>query len=201
MILYSQAPRAPGLPLRPQLPAIPSVVLGMLIFVLTEVMFFCALISAYMVIRSHVFGTWAPPGELRLPVAATAFNSLVLLTSGFMMVQSVRRIGQLNGKASARQALLYALLLGAFFVVFQGYEWVHLISYGMSMTSGIFGATFFMLIGSHALHALVAVVAMAIVLRKLSQGKVGADGLKAMAIFWLFVVGVWPVLYCLVYLT
>src|SRR4051812_41383193 len=95
--------------------------------------------------------------------------------------------------------LSQAILLGSFFVIFQGYEWVHLIRYGLSMTSGIFGATFFLLIGSHGLHALIAVIAMALVYWKLVKGSLTADGLRAMSIFWLFVVGIWPVLYGLVY--
>lgn len=180
-------------------PAVPSEVLGMLIFVLTEVMFFVALISAFLVIRSQVFGTWAPPGDLRLPVLMTAFNTVVLIISGILMVLGTKAYKGPNDRARAQALLGQAILFGTFFVGVQGYEWVKLIRYGMTMTSGIFGATFYLLIGSHGLHAAAAIVAMAWQYRKMRLGLVTVNGMRAMAIFWLFVVGIWPVLYGLVY--
>jgi heme/copper-type cytochrome/quinol oxidase subunit 3 len=191
-----------GVPFRPRVPAVSSVVLATLIFVITEVMFFCALISAYTVIKSHVFGAWSPPGDLRLPVAATALNTAILMISGVLMFLAVRVFSRDGdaGRAKARALLGQALLFGAVFVAFQGYEWVKLIRYGLSMTSGIFGATFFLLIGSHGLHALAAVVVMALVYRRLIRGELTVQGLRAMSVFWLFVVGIWPVLYSMVYL-
>jgi cytochrome c oxidase subunit III len=183
-----------------RVPAVPSEVLGMLIFVLTEVMFFLALISAFLVIRAQVFGTWAPPGELKLPVLMTAFNTAVLLISGVLMVLATKAFAKPDGKARGQVLLGQAILFGAFFVGVQGYEWVKLIRYGMTMTSGIFGATFYLLIGSHGLHALAAIVAMGWMLFKMRKGwLVSVNGMRAMAIFWLFVVGIWPVLYGLVY--
>src|SRR5690242_16508393 len=76
-------------PIRRQ-PAVPSVILGTIIFVLTETMYFSALVSSFMVIRSHVFGDWTPPADIRLPVAATAFNTAVLIVSGVLMYLATR---------------------------------------------------------------------------------------------------------------
>lgn len=180
--------------------AVPSEVLGMLIFVLTEVMFFMALVSGFLVIKSQMFGTWAPPGDLRLPILATAFNSLVLLTSGVLMIFATKAYANPLTKERGKSLFSQAIMLGTFFVVFQGYEWVKLIKYGMTMTSGIFGATFFLLIGSHGLHALVAVLAMIVLFFQMRRGTLTVNAMKAMLIFWLFVVGIWPVLYSLVYL-
>ncbi len=180
-------------------PAVPSVILGTLIFVLTEVMFFSALVSSFMVIRSKVFGDWTPPADIRLPVVATAFNTAVLLTSGVLMYLATRAFARPGGRDQTKKLYLAAMLLGAFFVLFQGYEWVKLIGWGMTMQSGIFGATFFMLVGSHGLHVLGAVVIMAFLYRRLLAGSLKLDEMRAMRIFWLFVVAVWPVLYRLVY--
>ena len=66
---------------------ISSGVFGMLIFMVTEAMFFAGLISAYMGIRAGI-EEWPPWGQPRLPVVATAFNTVVLLASGFIMVHS-----------------------------------------------------------------------------------------------------------------
>lgn len=178
---------------------VPNEVLGMILFVLTEVMFFMALISAFMVIRSQVMGTWAPPGDLRLPVLATAFNTAVLIASGALMALATRAYANPDTKAKAKTFYSQAILFGAFFVAFQGYEWVKLIGYGMTMQSSMFGATFFLLIGSHALHALLAVIAMAFMYFKMVKGSLTVNQLRSMLVFWLFVVGVWPILYGLVY--
>jgi heme/copper-type cytochrome/quinol oxidase subunit 3 len=188
-------------PFRPQkrVNAMPSEVLGMLVFVLTEVMFFMALVSGFLVIRSQVFVSWSPPGQLKLPVLLTAFNTAVLLVSGVTMALAMRAYAREDGRARARTLFAQTLAFGAFFVLCQGYEWVRLIRYGMTMTSGIFGATFFLLIGAHGLHALVAVLAMARLFLKMRAGTLTLNGFRAMAIFWFFVVGIWPMLYGLVY--
>lgn len=185
-------------PIRRQ-PAVPSVILGTIVFVLTETMYFSALCSSFIVIRSHVFGDWTPPADIRLPVAATAFNTLVLVTSGILMYLATRAYARPNGHDLTKRLYGAAILLGVFFLVFQGYEWVKLIGWGMTMQSGIFGSTFFMLVGSHGLHVFGAVIAMSFLYRRLLQGKLKLDEMRAMRIFWLFVVGVWPVLYRLVY--
>jgi len=86
----------------------------------------------------------------------------------------------------------------------QGYEWVRLIHYGLHVTSGAYGATFYTLIGLHAVHVLGALVWLGVALRLVSRGRFldGRAGiLRACAIYWHFVVGLWPILYVAVYLT
>ena len=70
-------------------PPIRTAVAGMLIFVGTEVMFFAGLVSAFTIARSHALG-WPPPGQPRLPVLATALNTLVLLASGAVLASAGR---------------------------------------------------------------------------------------------------------------
>lgn len=176
-------------------PIFPSNVFAMIVFVFTEVMFFTALVSAHIVIK-HSNAGWAIPNGLRLPVATTAFNTVVLLASGVCLY--------LAGTALAadkreRFSVLYwrAVMLGAFFVAFQGYEWVQLISYGLTMHSSIFGACFFLLIGSHGFHALTGIAALAYHGR--STDVMSLTTVHTLQVFWFFIVGVWPVLYALVY--
>lgn len=172
-------------------------VFGMGLFVATEVMFFTALISSYVVIKAGT-GNWVPPQGVRLPVAATALNTLVLLASGYFMFLGGKKL-RAGLRERAAQMLLQSIFLGAFFVVFQGYEWVQLISLGMSMQSNIFAACFYLLIGSHGLHALLSVVAMFVCLNLLKRGRFSKDDYRALEMFWYFIVGVWPLLYGLVY--
>ena len=61
-------------------PVVPTPVLGMLIFVIAETMMFAGLISAFTIVKAGALG-WPPPGQPRLPVEATAFNTAVLLLS------------------------------------------------------------------------------------------------------------------------
>lgn len=178
-------------------PAVSSPVFGMLVFVVTEAMFFSGLVSAFLVNRTNSFGNWAPPGNITLPQLATAFNTAVLMASGILMVLACIK----HPKDAEKSKALYfqSTLLGAFFVAFQGWEWIKLIEWGMTINSGIFGATFFLLIGSHGFHAALAILAMVWHGRAMQRGTMTTEGLKALAVFWLFIVGVWPILYGLVY--
>lgn len=173
---------------------IPSPVLGMLVFVVSELMFFMALVSTLLVIKATT-NVFAPPESVRLPIVTTGFNTLVLLTSGVFLVLAGRNFGSERSKS----LFSLAIITGAFFVAVQGYEWVNLIKYGMTMTSGIFGACFFLIIGIHGLHALGAIVALIACYRLYSRGTLQKEYLTAMQIFWGFVVLIWPLLYGLVY--
>ncbi|KAB2841787.1 heme-copper oxidase subunit III [bacterium] len=175
-------------------------VLGMTLFLLAELMFFTGLISAYLVLRAGA-GDWPPAGQPRLPVAATAFNTLLLLGSGVTMVLARGRALR-PGPSAYRGYLAATLLLGAAFVAIQGFEWVRLIGYGLTTNSSIYGGTFYLLIGVHALHVLGGLAVLAYVLRK-TRGFLPAAGrgrwLTVATLYWLFVVLLWPVLYGLVY--
>ena len=173
-----------------------SPVLATLVFVCSEVMFFAALISAFLITKASSGVLFTPPAQVTLPVAATAANTLVLMISGYLLHLATVRFPDRQQQALHLFGL--AIICGVVFVGCQGYEWVKLISYGMSMTSGIFAACFFLLIGAHAMHAAATVLIM-IYFRFLRRQSLHLDNLKALRLFWLFVVGIWPVLYGLVY--
>ena len=178
-------------------------VLGMLIFVITEVMFFAALISAYLVLRIGAL-EWPPWGQPRLPVAATAFNSVVLLLSGWVLFHAYKAFVQADASLrKARKLLGISILLGTFFVLFQGYEWIQLISYGLTITSSTYGSLFYLIIGTHAFHAIIALLILFHAYTKLAPFRTASltrTEFVVPQIFWYFVVGVWPVLYVTVYL-
>lgn len=178
-------------------PVVSNAVLGTLLFVIVEVMFFAALISAYLVIRSGAGLRWVPPGDVRLPVEATAINTLALLVSGVLMILATFWFSKKDAKA--RWAFLGSMALGTAFVVFQGQEWIKLIHLGMTMLSGVFGACFFLLIGMHGLHAISAIMVMIYLWLKMEKGILKIEYMQAMTVYWLFIVGIWPFLYGLVY--
>ena len=175
---------------------------GLLIFLGTEVMFFAGLISAFLILRAGS-GVWPPFDQPRLPVAVTGINTFFLLISGYTIyraLEAIRRGSQQNLTAW----LLATGILGIVFISVQGYEWIRLVSYGLTVSSSIYGATFYTLIGAHALHVLAAMIALLFVFTKsLSQqySEAKHTGVELCQMYWLFVVGIWPVLYILVYLT
>jgi heme/copper-type cytochrome/quinol oxidase subunit 3 len=172
-------------------------VLGTSLFVATEVMFFTALISAFLVIKAG-YGVWTPPEGIVLPVGITAMNTVVLLLSGIFLFLSGQK-AKVGQDQTAIGLMLTSVILGTIFVSVQGYEWIQLVKHGLTMTSSVFGATFFLLIGSHGLHVLGAVIAMIWLWKSFKDDGVVLEHLAAMQVFWYFVVGVWPLLYGLVY--
>jgi heme/copper-type cytochrome/quinol oxidase subunit 3 len=178
-------------------PVLPSAVFGMLIFVVAELMLFAGLMSAFSIVKSGALG-WPPPGQPRLPVEATLFNSAVLLASAVVLFFANRSFAR--DRDLAKRPLAFALGLGAFFVVFQGYEWVMLIRQGLRLTSSNHGSFFFLIVGLHGLHAIAGLAVLARAGFRLSKGLLAPDTFAAAQVFWYFVVGLWPVLYFMVYL-
>ncbi len=178
--------------------------LGMMLFIGADVMLFAGLIGAFIIFR---FGTenWPPPGQPRLPIGVTGVNTVILLYSGYIMMRTWRILKDGN-RQKIIQGLALSALLGATFLIVQGREWIRLLQFGLTLSSSVYGATFYVLIGCHALHVFGAVVWLLGVLLKLvfspgSYGPLRHLGIKLIGMYWFLVVALWPLLYGLVYLT
>jgi cytochrome c oxidase subunit 3 len=183
------------LPVRYQI--VPHGVMGMLIFVVTEAMMFAGLMSAFMIVKGGA-SIWPPPDQPRLPVEETAINTVALLASGVVLYFAGRIFR--DDAERARLPMAVALALGVFFVGFQGSEWVTLIGHGLTLTSSTYGGFFYLIVGIHGLHAVAAILGLGWAFRQLTLGELTYNQLAPVQIFWYFVVGVWPILYWLVYL-
>jgi heme/copper-type cytochrome/quinol oxidase subunit 3 len=84
-------------------------------------------------------------------------------------------------------------------VALQGGEWVALLGQGLTLTSSQLGSFFYVIIGTHALHCLVAIFALGVAWQRMMARKLTESRLIAVEMFWYFVVLVWPALYLLVY--
>lgn len=178
---------------------VPNAVLGMIIFVAAEVMFFAALISAHTIARASAMGgMWPPPGQPRLPVERTGINTAALLASGVLLWLANRFL--LRAPKSAQRYLEAAIVLGAAFVSLQGVEWVRLIREGLTLTSSSHGSFFYLIVGTHALHAVAAIIALSWVYIRFRRGKLKTEVFTATQVFWYFVVLLWPIIYLRVYL-
>ncbi len=177
-------------------PIVPSGVLGMLLFVASETMLFAGMISAFTIIRTSAV-MWPPPGQPRLPLASTALNTAALLLSGLFLYAAQR--AYVRDHRSALRPLGIAFGLGTFFVVFQGSEWVAMVRQGLTLRSSTMGSFFYLIVGVHALHAVAALGLLAHTWLRLRQGWIVQSQLAAAQVFWYFVVGIWPILFLVVY--
>lgn len=178
-------------------PVVSNGVFGMLIFVLTEIMFFAALISAQMVVRAQTM-VWPPPGQPRLPVEQTALNTGFLVLSGVALWYAGRAFQK--DAARAKAPLFASLGFGALFVGLQGVEWVQLLGQGMRVSSSSHAGFFYLIVGIHALHAVGALIGLGWIAARLRRGAATLEQLRTAQVFWAFVVGVWPFIYWQVYL-
>jgi heme/copper-type cytochrome/quinol oxidase subunit 3 len=182
-------------------PPIHNARLGMLMFLGAETMFFAGLIGSFLLFRV-ANQVWPPPMFPRLPVLITLINTLFLLYSAVTMWQARRAMRQ-GLQTRSVKLLLYTTVLGVVFLGIQGYEWTKLIQVGLTLSSGVYGATFYSLIGAHALHVLGAVIWLLVVLLRAWKGyyRPGRDvGMAVCGMYWFYVVALWPALYWLVYL-
>ena len=177
-------------------------VLGMYIFIISELVVFVALLVTFFWLRANHYGEWPPIGQPRLPVVITGVNTLILLVSGYTMYRAWQSVNRDNQKALTRW-LLVTCILGVVFLSVQGFEWMGLLRFGLTITSSLYGAMFYIIIGLHALHVFATVLIMMYVWVRSTTGIYTAEkhtGVVLSFMFWLFVVLIWPVLYGLVYL-
>lgn len=180
---------------------IPSGMLAVLMLIATEMMLFSGLIGSFLIFRLAA-PFWPPPALPRLPLTVTWINTFVLIGSAPTMYLAVRAVHQ-SRQRLLRRWLVVTLILGSLFLAIQGSEWVRLISHGLTMKSGSYGATFYLLIGCHAAHVTAAVIWLAAVTAVALRGRYNsrnAGGVERIAAFWYFVCAIWPVLFVLVYL-
>jgi cytochrome c oxidase subunit 3/cytochrome o ubiquinol oxidase subunit 3 len=172
--------------------------LGMWLFIASEVMFFGGLIAAYLHYR-YLLGF---PEASELNVVLVGINTMVLLTSSYTVVSALSAIRQ--GRQGRFIAfLLLTILLGVAFLSGQVYEFADLYRHGVTLTSGVFGSSFFTLTGFHGLHVAVGVLWAIVTLLRGLRGTVSTGNHMAVEIFglyWHFVDIVWIVLFTQIYL-
>ena len=175
--------------------------IGLLMFLGAETMFFAGLIGSFLVFRvAHE--VWPPAMLPRLPVGVTGVNTLILLASALTM-RRARAAIRGGAQRELVRMLLVTAALGVVFLLVQGYEWIRLLQYGLTLASGVYGATFYVLVGCHALHVLGAVVWLLSVLRQATRRRYTAGDHTSVVLcgmYWYYVVALWPILYGLVYL-
>jgi cytochrome c oxidase subunit 3 len=179
----------------------PTALVGMLLFIASEVMFFGGLFATYFNARASVAaGTWGPPEgahELDLPLAAVL--TAILVSSSFTMQFGVWAIRHGDvGKLKMWTAI--TLVLGALFLAGQLYDYSEL---GFGISDGVFGTTFYTLTGFHGAHVFGGTVGLTIVLARAMRGQFSARNhvaVEAVSMYWHFVDVVWIGVFSTIYL-
>lgn len=191
----------PGPPIRSTVAVVSNARLAVLMFLAAEAMFFAGLIGAFLVFRLGS-STWPPPFQPRLPVGVTGVNTVILVMSAFTIHLGLRALR----RGELRRLIDYLTLtaaLGAIFLAIQGYEWLRLIHFGLTVSSSVYGGLFYTLIGFHGLHVFGALIWLIVVFVYAKRGRFSKNrhtGLVTCSMYWTFVVALWPILYVLVYL-
>ena len=173
------------------------VLLGVRLGILSEVMLFGGLFTAYFVIRAET-GGWPPPGQERPELIIPALNTLLLVSSSFTMQWAVRSVGHGN-LSTMRRGLLLTIVLGTVFIGIQAYEFA---TNGFGLSDGVFGSTFYTLTGFHGAHVLAGLGLLWIVFNRARRGLISADRhteVEATSYYWHFVDVVWVFLFSTVY--
>jgi cytochrome c oxidase subunit 3 len=185
----------------PPRPIVSNARLAAVLIIVGESMLFAGLVGMYLVFRLST-ETWPPPELPRLPVLVTALNSLVLFASVVPMHRALQAVRRDDLVAATRLAAVTGLL-GLLFLAIQGFEWVRLVSHGLTLQKGQYGGSFYVLIGCHALHVFVAllwVVAVTVLAERRRFSAARHDGFEMCTLFWYFVSALWAGLFPLVYL-
>jgi cytochrome c oxidase subunit 3 len=174
--------------------------LGMLLFIMSEALFFVALIITYVVYRGQ--STSGPTASTALDVRTAFIFTSFLIASSVSMGFATGRLRH-NDIGGFRRWLVVTILLGAVFLGGQGSEYVRLYESGVTVSGNLWGSTFFTLTGFHALHVLiglVALVSVGLAVRTGERHPRGGSAAEAVALYWHFVDGVWIVVFSVVYL-
>jgi cytochrome c oxidase subunit III len=180
---------------------ISSSLLGMVLFIASEVMFFGGLFGAYFTIRSAAT-RWPPEGTPHLEAWYAAILTATLVSSSVTMqfgVWAIRR----NQQRRLLLWLVVTLVLGFGFLAGQANEYRQLIDEGMTLSSGVFGSTFFTLTGFHGAHVAGGAAFILIVLLRARSGQFTArhhDTVEMASYYWHFVDVVWLGLFSTIYL-
>jgi cytochrome c oxidase subunit III len=179
-----------------------TALLGMLLFIASEVMFFAGLFAVYFNIRaSHP--TWPPEGAEHFGANPIVFvATFILIVSSFTMQWGIWRIRR-NDRTGMNRALIVTLVLGVAFLILQGIDYSVLYGEGIRLNSGIFGSLFYTMTGFHGAHVFGGVVGISVMLLRGLAGQFSARhhvAVEAVSIYWHFVDVVWIALFTTLYI-
>jgi cytochrome c oxidase subunit III len=178
----------------------PGTLLGMLLFISSELIFFAGLFGAYGTIRAAA-PEWPPPGAPDLPVLRTALFSMALVSSSFTAHAAVTAIRR-DDRMGMLRWLGATIALGGVFLTGQAIEYSGLWADGFGISSDVFTTLFFTMTGFHGLHVIGGLLALALVTGAGRRGEFSAGrhgAVEAVSYYWHFVDVIWVLLFATIY--
>jgi len=182
-------------------------ILGMLLFITSEVMFFAGLFAAYFNVRANadlwpplIQGTEEQFHVDMLPLVLPA--TVLLVTSSFtcqFAVWAIRR----NDRTGYLRNIAATVVLGIVFLLLQATDYSLLYGEGVTLDAGTFGTTYFTLTGFHGAHVFGGVIMLSVILYRGMAGQFSArhhDAVEATSLYWHFVDVVWIALFSTLYI-
>ena len=191
----------------PQYPAIKPGMMGMYIFLASEVMFFGSLFAMYF----YLFGshpTWPPiPPQNRpefyvSPWPVPTINTIILLSSGVTCHFALDGLAHDNRRRFFFLQIV-TIVLGLGFEFGQLYEFIQAFGRGLDLKANSFASAFFTMTGFHGAHVLGGLVLLTLILYRASRGQFDSRnhvGPAAVTLYWHFVDIVWVFLYGILYI-
>lgn len=172
--------------------------LGMLLFIISEVMIFGAFFTAYFFIRIATHNPW-PAHQTKLPESVAGVNTAILLSSSLTIHWATTSIKRGN-RFGLKAGMLSTFLLGLAFLCIQVNEYVHL---GFAPHDSAQGSVFYGLTGLHGAHVFIGLCILLMVTLRSFRGHYSPEshrGMEVPGIYWHFVDIMWVVVYTTVYI-
>nr|AXS65364.1 cytochrome c oxidase subunit 3 [Cleroidea sp. 2 KM-2017] len=176
---------------------------GMILFITSEVFFFVSFFWGFfhnsLTPAVEMGMLWPPKGIIPFnPLQIPLLNTLILLTSGLTVTWAHHSLME-NNQKQASQGLLLTVILGVYFSMLQGYEYLEA---PFTISDAVYGSSFFMATGFHGLHVLIGTTFLLICLMRHINNHYSMNhhfGFEAAAWYWHFVDVVWLFLYVSIY--
>jgi cytochrome c oxidase subunit III len=172
--------------------------LGMLLFIISEVMVFGAFFTAYFFIRVSQGDTWPAPGT-NLPVEVAGMNTAILVSSSFTLHWAEQCIKKGN-RFGLKAGMLLTFLLGCTFLFVQINEYANI---GFAPQDAAQQTIFFSLTGLHGAHVFIGLLLLLFVTVRSFRGHYSPEqhrGVEVPGIYWHFVDVMWLIVYFSVYI-
>lgn len=182
---------------------------GVILFIISEVMFFAAWFWAFFKNALYPMGpespirdgVWPPEGITTFdPWHLPFINTLILLLSGVAVTWAHHALVHENDRKTVIRGLAIAVALGMLFTVLQAYEYMHA-AFGLSDT--VYGGVFYMATGFHGFHVIIGTIFLFVCLVRIMRGQMDQEkhlGFEAAAWYWHFVDVVWLFLFAAIYI-
>jgi cytochrome c oxidase subunit III len=172
---------------------------GMACLIVAESAIFLIFVVAYIFYIGKSLTGPTPAEVLEIPI----FGTVCLLSSSITVHFAVGALRKAQ-RSSFTLWMAATVLLGAIFLVTTAQEWHHLIyEKGLTISTNLFGTTYYSLVGLHASHVIVGLIMLSLVLGFSIAGKVEehhSEKVEVLSLYWHFVDAVWVVVFTVVYI-